>query len=87
MAMSGKERMNMMTKWRNFRLDKSGDPKVLKEVQDKGIIQCEAEIYDSIIQFKKIINESNYKENSDIRGLIKKLLKLESDLGNITSKL
>jgi len=87
MAMSGKERLNMQKKWRNFRLDETGDPKLIKEAEDKGIIQTEAEIFDSIIQFKKTINESNYKENIEIRGLIKKLLKLEADLGNITSKL
>tara|TARA_Y100001963_G_C6467807_1_gene303099 strand:+ start:26 stop:289 length:264 start_codon:yes stop_codon:yes gene_type:complete len=87
MAMTGKERMDMMKKWRNFRLNPDGDPELIKEAKSKNIIQTEAEIFDSIVEFKKAINESDHRKNKKIQSIIKELMKLEDELGELTSKL
>ena len=60
----------------------------LNEAVEVELIQdMEASIFDVIIEFKKIFEKSEWKKNRKISSLIKKMIDLESKLGNEVSDL
>ena len=62
---------------------------LLKEeiIEVERIIDMEASIFDVIIEFKKTFEKSEWKKNRKISSLIKKMIDLESKLGNEVTEL
>ena len=62
---------------------------ILKEeiIEIERIHDVEASIFDIIIEFKKLFEKSEWKKNRKISSLIKKMLDLESKLGNEVAEL
>ena len=62
---------------------------MLKEeiIEVERIHDMEATIFDVIIQFKKTFEKSEWKKNRKISSLIKKMIDLESKLGNEVAEL
>ena len=56
-------------------------------IEVERVIDMEASIFDVIIEFKKTFEKSEWKKNRKISSLIKKMLDLESKLGNEVSDL
>ena len=56
-------------------------------IEVERIHDVEASIFDIIIEFKKLFEKSEWKKNRKISSLIKKMLDLESKLGNEVSDL
>ena len=54
----------------------------IEDVQDQ-----EAAVFDVIIQFKKTFEKSEWKKNRKINSIIKQMLKLEAQLGDVTGDL
>ena len=62
---------------------------MLKEeiIEVERIHDIESSIFDIIIEFKKTFEKSEWKKNRKISSLIKKMIDLESKLGNEVSDL
>ena len=56
-------------------------------IEVERVIDMEASIFDVIIEFKKTFEKSEWKKNRKISSLIKKMIDLESKLGNEVSDL
>ena len=56
-------------------------------IEVERIHDMEASIFDVIIQFKKTFEKSEWKKNRKISSLIKKMIDLESKLGNEVTEL
>ena len=56
-------------------------------IEVERIHDVEASIFDIIIEFKKLFEKSEWKKNRKISSLIKKMIDLESKLGNEVSDL
>ena len=56
-------------------------------IEVERIHDMESHIFDVIIEFKKTFEKSEWKKNRKISSLIKKMLDLESKLGNEVSDL
>jgi len=56
-------------------------------IEVERIHDMEASIFDVIIQFKKTFEKSEWKKNRKINSLIKKMIDLESKLGNEVTEL
>ena len=56
-------------------------------IEVERIHDMEASIFDVIIQFKKTFEKSEWKKNRKISSLIKKMIDLESKLGNEVAEL
>ena len=54
----------------------------IEDVQDQ-----EAAVFDVIIQFKKTFEKSEWKKNRKINSLLKKMIDLEAQLGDIVGDL
>ena len=78
----------------NMKLTKQRLKQIIKEellneeiIEVERVIDMEASIFDVIIEFKKTFEKSEWKKNRKISSLIKKMLDLESKLGNEVSDL
>ena len=62
---------------------------LLKEeiIEYERLDDLEARIFDQIIDFKKTFEKSEWKKNRKISSLIKKMIDLESKLGNEVTEL
>jgi len=56
-------------------------------IEVERIHDVEASIFDIIIEFKKLFEKSEWKKNRKISSLIKKMIDLESKLGNEVAEL
>ena len=56
-------------------------------IEVERIQDIEASIFDIIIEFKKTFEKSEWKKNRKISSLIKKMIDLESKLGNEVTEL
>ena len=56
-------------------------------IEVERIHDVEASIFDIIIEFKKLFEKSDWKKNRKISSLIKKMIDLESKLGNEVAEL
>ena len=56
-------------------------------IEVERIHDVEASIFDIIIEFKKLFEKSEWKKNRKISSLIKKMIDLESKLGNGVAEL
>ena len=56
-------------------------------IEVERIQDIEASIFDIIIEFKKTFEKSEWKKNRKISSLIKKMIDLESKLGNEVAEL
>jgi hypothetical protein len=56
-------------------------------IEVERVIDMEASIFDVIIEFKKTFEKSEWKKNRKISSLIKKMIDLESKLGNEVAEL
>ena len=56
-------------------------------IEVERVIDMEASIFDVIIEFKKTFEKSEWKKNRKISSLIKKMIDLESKLGNEVTEL
>ena len=70
------------------KLKQIGGLKLNEEIIEvERVIDMEASIFDVIIEFKKTFEKSEWKKNRKISSLIKKMIDLESKLGNEVSDL
>ena len=60
---------------------------LLKERKYTELEAIETSIFDMIIEFKKAFEKSPHKKNRKINMLIKQMLKLEAQLGDMVSDL
>ena len=56
-------------------------------IEVERIHDMESHIFDVIIEFKKTFEKSEWKKNRKISSLIKKMIDLESKLGNEVTEL
>ena len=69
-------------------LKRIGGMKLNEEIIEvERIHDMESQIFDVIITFKKTFEKSEWKKNRKIGSLIKKMIDLESKLGNEVSEL
>jgi len=78
----------------NMKLTKQRLKQIIKEellneeiIEVERVIDMEASIFDVIIEFKKTFEKSEWKKNRKISSLIKKMIDLESKLGNEVTEL
>ena len=70
------------------KLKQIGGMKLNEEIIEVERIQdIEASIFDIIIEFKKTFEKSEWKKNRKISSLIKKMIDLETKLGNEVTEL
>ena len=55
-------------------------------IEVERVIDMEASIFDVIIEFKKNFEKSDWSKNRKINSIIKQMLKLESQLGDIVGE-
>ena len=77
-----------------MKLTKSKLKEMIKEellreeiIEVERIHDMESHIFDVIIEFKKTFEKSEWKKNRKISSLIKKMIDLESKLGNEVAEL
>ena len=64
-------------------LKRIGGMKLNEEIIEvERIHDMESQIFDVIIEFKKTFEKSEWKKNRKVSSLIKKMIDLESKLGN-----
>ena len=69
-------------------VQKKYEKKLNEEIIEVERVQdMEASIFDVIIEFKKTFEKSEWKKNRKISSLIKKMIDLESKLGNEVTEL
>ena len=59
---------------------------LLNERRYTELEAIETSIFDMIIEFKKAFEKSEHKKNRQIAAIIKQMLKLESQLGDIVGE-
>ena len=70
------------------KLKQIGGLKLNEEIIEvERIHDMESSIFDVIIEFKKTFEKSEWKKNRKISSLIKKMIDLESKLGNEVTEL
>ncbi len=69
------------------RLEQIIREELLKERKYSELEAIETSIFDMIIEFKKAFEKSPHKKNRKINMLIKQMLKLEGQLGDIVTEL
>ena len=62
---------------------KKNEGKLNEAFEIEDVQHYESELFDAIAQFKKVFEKSEWKKNRKINSIIKQMLKLESQLGNL----
>ena len=71
----------------NSRLEEIIKEELLNERKYSELEAIESSIFDMIIEFKKAFEKSEHKKNRKINMLIKQMLKIEGQLGDVVTEL